>query len=344
MKAAILDDGQLRIEEVAKPEPQFEEALVKLTTAGVCHSDLHLVRGDWPGYSAPGASRLGHEGIGVVEMLGTGAEKFVRVGDRVILGLGGSGGGYWCGACEFCLSGRPRLCKESKGIRGTYAEHIALWAKSLVILPESIADTEVSLACGGLTAYSAIKKLLKFGVYPGKPIAIVGAAGGLGHYAVQIAKSFGYHVVGVDVGADRAAFVKTLGADDGVTFDEAAAHVKRKYAGVYGCIVFAPKIAGFDLGLKLLKRGGVFVGVGMPAASDGNLSLNPIELLRRDPLIMSSAVGTVEEMRELVQLAAAGAVKTHVSRTGRLSELNVILDELEHGRYSGRAIIDNLTM
>ncbi len=342
MKAAILNDGRLNIEDVATPEPQFEEALVKLTTAGVCHSDLHLVKGDWPGHSPPGAQRLGHEGIGIVERLGAGAEKFVKVGDRVILGLGGAGGGYWCGACEFCLSGRPRLCKEAKGIRGTYAEHIALWAKSLVKLPSTIADSEVSLACGGLTAYSAIKKLLKFGVYPGKPIAIIGAAGGLGHYAVQIAKAFGYLVVGVDVGKDRAAFAKSIGADDGVTVDEAAALVKQKYAGVYGAVVFSPKIAGFELGLKLLKRGGVFVGVGMPAASDGNLALNPLDLLRKDPLIMSSAVGTVEEMRELVELAAAGKVTTHVSRTGRLSELNRILDELEQGKYSGRAIITDL--
>jgi propanol-preferring alcohol dehydrogenase len=342
MKAAILDNGKLQIQDIPKPEPKFEEALVKITTAGVCHSDLHLVKGDWPSYATPGPSKLGHEAIGIVEQLGSGADKFVKVGDRVILGLGGSGGGYWCGACEFCLSNRPRLCKEAKGIRGTYAEHISLWAKSLVKLPNTVADSEVSLACGGLTAYSALKKLLKFGVYPGKPIAIIGAAGGLGHYAVQIAKAFGYIVVGVDVGKQRVEFVKALGADDAVTIEDAASLVKTKYSGVYGVIVFSPKIAGFDLGLKLLKRGGVFVGVGMPAASDGDISIAPLELLRKDPLIMSSAVGTVEEMRELVQLSAEGKVKTHVSRVGCLSEVNQILDELEAGKYSGRALINNM--
>ncbi|MCJ7771590.1 MAG: hypothetical protein MUP22_00490 [Desulfobacterales bacterium] len=82
--------------------------------------------------------------------------------------------------------------------------------------------------------------------------------------------------------------------------------------------VFSLKIAGFELGLKLLKRGGVFVSVGMPAASEGAISISPLDLLRKDPLIISSAVGTVQGMRELVQLAAEGRVKTHVNRVAKL--------------------------
>ncbi len=249
MKAAILEKGELTVKDVPKPSPGYEEALVKMTTAGVCHSDLHLARGDWPRFVTPYPMPLGHEGIGIVEELGSGAERFVKEGDRVILGLGGAGGGYWCGACEYCLSGRPRLCRETKGIMGTYAEYISLWAKSLVKLPEEVSDNEVPLACGGLTAYSAVKKLLQFGVLPGKPVAIVGAAGGLGHYAVQIAKAFGYKVIGVDVGQDKIEFVKEMGADYAVDVNEASKFVKEKFIGVYGSIVFSPKIAGFELGL-----------------------------------------------------------------------------------------------
>ncbi len=118
MKAAILEKGILEIREVPKPSPKNEEALVRMITAGVCHSDLHLVRGDWPRFAVPFAIPLGHEGIGIVEELGPGAEKFIQKGDRVILGLGGAGGGYWCGACEYCLSGRPRLCKADQGNYG----------------------------------------------------------------------------------------------------------------------------------------------------------------------------------------------------------------------------------
>jgi len=343
MRAVILADGKLVIKDVPKPSPGYEEALVKIATAGVCHSDVHLVKGDWPGFIPPFPTRMGHEGIGIVEELGPGAEKFIQKGDRVILGLGGSGGGYWCGACEYCLSGRPRLCKQTKGIIGTYAEYISVWVKSLVKLPEEISDREVPLACGGLTAYSAVKKLIKFDVLPGKPVAIIGAAGGLGHYAVQIAKAFGYKVIGVDVGQDKIEFVKSLGADYAVDVSEAAEFVKEKFGGVYASVVFSPKIAGFQLGLRLMRRGGVFVGVGMPAVSDGPISITPLELLGRDPLIMASAVGTVEEMRELVQLAVDGKVKTHVGRVASLSEISQVLEELDQGKYAGRAIIDDMT-
>lgn len=338
MKAAILDKGKVEIRDVPKPSPMFEEAVVRITTAGVCHSDIHMVKGDWRAIAMP--IPLGHEGIGIVEELGPGAEKFVSVGDRVIFGLGGGGGGYWCGACEYCLSGRPRLCKQAKNIMGAYAEHISVWGKALVKLPEEIGDSEVSLACGGLTAYGAVKKLLKFGVMPGKPVAIIGAAGGLGHYAVQIAKTFGYQVVGVDVGQKKRDFIKNLGADCAFNAADALKSVKEKTdGGVYGSIVFTPNIAGFDLGLKLLTAGGVFVMVGMPARSEGNLSINPFDMIRKDSTIISSAVGTVEEMRELVHLSAEGKVKTHVSKVAPLSELANVLGELERGSYPGRAIL-----
>ena len=340
MQAAILDQRTLRIQEVPVPQPAAEEALVRLTTAGVCHSDLHLVKGDWPSFASAVPTPLGHEGIGVVQQLGPGADRFVRVGDRVILGLGGSGGGYWCGGCEFCLGGRPRLCKEAKGIRGTYAEYISLWAKSLVKLPDTVSDHDVPLACAGLTAYAAVKKMLRLGAMPGKPIAIIGAAGGLGHYAVQIARSFGYLVVGVDIGAEKLEFLKQLGVEDAVSVADAPELVKRKYAGVYGSLVFSPRIAGFELGMKLLKRGSVMVTVGMPPASDGDFAIAPLELLRKDALITSSAVGTVEDMRELVELAAAGRVKTHVARVGRLTDVPQIFADMEAGRYTGRAVLD----
>ena len=196
---------------------------------------------------------------------------------------------------------KTQALKEAKVVIGTYAEYISVWAKSLVKLPEEVGDNEVSLACGGLTAYGAVKKLIKFDVSPGKPVAIVGAAGGLGHYAVQIAKAFGYKVVGVDVGQEKIEFVKKLGADYAVDVNEAVKFVKENFGGVSASIVFSPKLAGFELGLKLLKQGGVFVSVGMPAVSEGGISISPLELLRKDPLIMSSAVGTVEDMRELIQ-------------------------------------------
>ncbi|MEZ5265605.1 MAG: zinc-binding dehydrogenase [Acidimicrobiales bacterium] len=342
MRTARLEDGELKITERPDPEPGYEEAVVRITSAGVCHSDVHLLKGDWSG--VPRSGPFGHEGIGIVEALGPGGERYAAVGDRVIVGLGGSGGGYWCGACEHCLGGKPRLCRQSKGILGTYSEQLKVFAKSLVVLPDSIDDREVPLACGGLTAYGAVKKLNQFSLVPGSTVAVIGAAGGLGHYAVQIARHWGYKVVGVDVGAEKVDFVRSLGAELAVDASEAAEVVRREVpGGVHASLVFSPKLAGFRLGMDLLRRGGLFIAVGIPADDEGGIELSPWALFGKDPLIMFSAVGTVQDMRELVQLAADGHVKTHVSRTGTLSELGTILDELDAGAYTGRAVITDLS-
>ena len=341
MKAARLEDGTLHIRDVPVPVPEDGEALVRISASGVCHSDLHIARGDW--FGVPRTGVLGHEAIGVVEALGAGAERFAQIGDRVILGLGGTGGGYWCGACEYCLQGQPRHCAESKGIMGTFAEYFCVYARSLVKLPDSVGDHEAPLACGGLTAYGAVKKLLKHHVLPGRPIAVIGAAGGLGHYAVQIATAFGYKVVGVDIGAERLDFVRSLGAHLAVGADEAVDVVQRELGGVDASLVFSAKMAGFDLGMKLLRRRGLFVAVGLPATSEGNIELNPFEFFMKDPTIIYSAVGTVQDMRELIDLAAAGRVTSHVSRVGALSELDTIFDELQAGQYLGRAVVNDLT-
>lgn len=340
MKAVRLEDGALHVRDVPDPVPAAGEALVRISASGVCHSDLHIARGDWMG--VPRTGTIGHEAIGVVEALGPGAERDVSVGDRVILGLGGMGG-YWCGACDYCLSGRTRLCARGRALMGTFAEQLCVWAPALVTIPDEIGDQEAPLACGGLTAYGAVGKLAAHHVGPGRTVAVIGAAGGLGHYAVQIARAFGYRVVGVDVGADRLEFVRSLGADAVVSADEAAKFALAEYGGVDAALVFAARIGGFELGLQMLRRGGLFVAVGIPPSSDGNLSLNPWQLFLTDPTIIYSAVGTVQDMRELVELAAAGKVRTHVSRVGSLSEVPTILDELEAGAYLGRAVVTDLT-
>ncbi len=219
MKAARLEEGKLLIRDEPTPEPGVDHALVRMTATGVCHSDLHIRNGDWAGVGP--SIRLGHEGIGVVEALGPGAERFVSAGDRVILGLGGTGGGYWCGACEYCLSGHPRHCSQAKGVMGLFAEEFSAYAPGLVKIPDSLSDEEAPLACGGLTAYGAVKKLMDHKVRPGRWVAVIGAAGGLGHYAVQLAQTFGYRVVGIDVGEERLEFVRSLGAEVALNADKA---------------------------------------------------------------------------------------------------------------------------
>lgn len=340
MKAARIENGQLGIQDVEAPTPDVDQALLRITASGVCHSDLHLARGDWYGMQPPS---IGHEAIGIVEDLGPGAERFVQKGDRVIVGLGGSGGGFWCGACEFCMKGQPRLCAQTQNVMGTFAEQFVTYAPGLVKLPDSVPDTEAPLACGGLTAYGAIKKVIAHGVLPGRPVAVIGAAGGLGHYAVQLLTAFGYRVVGIDIGEHRLDFVRKLGAEIAVEPDSAVETVQRELdGGVDAALVFSARIAGYELGLQLLRKAGLFVGVGLPPTSEGAFSIEPFRLFAIEPTIIFSAVGNVQDMRELIDLAAAGKVRTHVERTGPLSDLDAIFDELEHAKFLGRAVITDL--
>ena len=344
MRAAMITEvGKVSILDVPKPSPADERALVKITTAGICHSDLHLAFGDWmsEGIEIPLPFPLGHEGIGIVEELGPGAEEYIQKGDRVILGLGGTGG-YWCGTCEYCLSGKMNYCPDRQPLFGIFSEYISIWAPSLVKIPDELSDTEVPLACGGLTAFGAIKKLRSLGVSEDKTVAIIGAAGGLGHYAVQIAKNYGYKVIGVDVGSEKLEFIEKLGADHAVDASKAAGFVTKEFGGVQACVVFAASIPAYNLGLQILKVGGTLVGAGLPAFSEGTMALTPFQLIMNNLHITGSLTGTVEDMKELVQLAIEGKVKTHVGRTANLSEINQVFDELSKGKIVGRAIINNI--
>ena len=134
----------------------------------------------------------------------------------------------------------------------------------------------------------------------------------------------------------------SLGAARALGPDEAPGVIFGEYGGVDASLIFAAKMAGFRLGFDVLGKHGLMVCVGLPATSEGNLEFNPFMLFAKDTTIIYSAVGTVEDMRELVHLAAAGKVKSHISRTGPLTELPTIFDELEGAQFHGRAVLTDL--
>ena len=212
---------------------------------------------------------LGHEAIGVVEALGPGAERYVSVGDRVILGLGGMGGGYWCGACEYCLSGRPRLCAQARPVMGTFAEQMCVWAPALVKIPDELGDEEAPARVRrphrvqrGSQARDAPHST---GTHDRdhrrgrRARALRGA-----DRATRSATASS----GVDVGEERLEFVRSLGAEHAVSADDAAG-LAFGLGGVDAVLVFAARLAGFELGFQMLRRGGLFVAVGIPPSSDG---------------------------------------------------------------------------
>ncbi|MCI4352913.1 MAG: zinc-dependent alcohol dehydrogenase [Thermoplasmata archaeon] len=345
MRAAVVTawGAPLDIREIAAPRPGPGEVLARIRVSGVCHSDVHQWKGDWPAERALmesfGIRVLGHEGVGTVEAVGPGVSRFT-VGDRV----GVPWMNYWCGGCEVCLTGYSQWCAKAQTtsvtVNGTFAELASVSERAAVSVPAGIPDDEAApLMCAGVTAYGAVRRLVsELRIPPGKIVAVVGAAGGLGHYAVQIAQALGYRVAGIDVGENRVRFVRELGAEwawDAGEAEEAIAAV----GGADASIVFTPKLAGYELAFKLTRLVGGVVAVGIPDPAEGPLPITPAALISRGTRIVPANVGVTHEFEELFRLYRAGRVKSHLARRGTLTDLSGILQDMADAKYVARAVV-----
>ena len=220
MKAAVVHafDQPLSVDEVAVPKPGPGDILVKIEATGVCHTDLHAARGDWP--VKPLLPFIpGHEGVGHVVAVGAGVTH-VREGDAV--------GVPWlhdaCGYCTYCTSGWETLCEHQRNtgysVNGTYAEYALAKADYVGHLPPNANFASIApILCAGVTTYKGLKETE---ARPGEWVAISGI-GGLGHVAVQYAKAMGLHVAAVDIDQDKLDLASRLGADLTVNCGEAGA-------------------------------------------------------------------------------------------------------------------------
>jgi alcohol dehydrogenase, propanol-preferring len=345
MRAAVVTawGTPFRIQEIDAPRPGPGQVLVRIRTSGVCHSDVHQWKGDWPGERAVMESKgirvLGHEGVGTVESVGVGVTRF-SPGDRV----GIPWMNYWCGGCETCLTGYAHWCPHSEvtsvTVNGTFAELATVSDRAAVSIPATIPDDEAApLMCAGVTAYGAVRRLATdLRIPPGKIVAIVGAAGGLGHYAVQIAQALGYRVAGIDVGEDRVRFVRELGPEWAFDAKDAKAAL-RNIGGADASIVFTPKLSGYELALKLTRLVGGVVAVGIPDPKEGPLPITPSALINHGTRIIPTSVGVAHEFDELFGLYTRRRVKGHLARRGTLADLSTILQDMADAKYVGRAIV-----
>ncbi len=345
MRAAVVRVwGQpLVLDEVDTPHPGPGDVRVRLTVSGVCHSDVHQWKGGWPAERAVmeslGIRILGHEGVGLVDELGPGASR-LRLGDRVGVPWMNS----WCGACDVCLTGYPQWCPNSRttsvSVNGTFAEYATVSERAAVPVPATIEDADAApLMCAGVTAYGAVRRLVsELRIPPGKIVAVVGGAGGLGHYAIQIAKALGYRVAGVDVGPERVQFMARLGAEWALDASEAKDRI-RKLGGADASLVFTPKIAGYELALKLTRLVGGVVAVGIPDPAEGPLPVTPSGLISHGTRVIPTSVGVTHEFEELFQLYDRGLVRGHVARRGTLGDLSTILQDMAEAKYVGRAVV-----
>ena len=219
MRAAVVHsfDRPLSIDDVPVPVPGAEEVLVRLEASGLCHTDIHAARGEWPVKPTP-PFIPGHEGVGVIERLGSGNAHGLQEGMRIALPWLG----YACGDCRYCNSGRETLCLSQQNtgysINGGFADYAVGHARHVVRVPDGVDPFAAApLTCAGVTTYKAVKVS---GARSSDLVAVFGA-GGLGHLAVQYARITGAAVVPVDINEERLATAGELGADHLVHAGEA---------------------------------------------------------------------------------------------------------------------------
>ena len=334
MKAAVVHGyGQpLQIEEVPVPDVPAGQILVQVVASGVCHTDLHAADGDWP--VKPSLPFIpGHEGVGFVAAVGAGV-KSVREGDRV--------GVPWlhtaCGHCEYCITGWETLCDHQQmtgySVNGGYAEYVLADPGYVGLLPPNADFVEIApILCAGVTVYKGLKVL---DCKPGDWVAISGI-GGLGHVAVQYAKAMGFHVIAVDVGDDKLALARTLGADMTINArtTDPAAEVQRAIRGAHGVLVTAVSRGAFAQALGMLHKRGTMSLVGLPP---GDFALPIFDVVLNAKTVRGSIVGTRKDLQEALEFAAEGKVRA-ICTEDRLDNVNAIFDRLRAGAVDGRIVM-----
>lgn len=335
MKAAVVHEfkSPLRLEEVAKPEPGPEQVVVKIEASGLCHTDIHAAHGDWP--VKPKLPFIpGHEGVGIVEMVGPGVTE-VKEGDRVAIPWLG----YACGTCEYCVSGWETLCEKQLNtgysVDGSYAEYARAFARYVGKVPAYVNPLEAApLTCAGVTTYKAVKMS---GARPTDLVAIFGI-GGLGHLALQYAKIAGATVVAVDLVDEKLDLAKKLGADYTINAKaEDPVEAIKKLGGADAAISVAVSPRAFEQAFHALRRGGTLVFVALPA--DNYMQLPIFETVLNGIKVVGSIVGTRLDLAEVFDLHAAGKTRV-IYETRRLEEANDAMEEIEQARVPARLVFD----
>lgn len=334
MQAAVVrafgDD--LTIEDVPLPTPGPGQALVKLVTSGVCHTDLHAAEGDWPVKPTP-PFIPGHEGVGEVVALGDGVTK-LTIGQLV--------GNAWlfsaCGDCQYCNTGWETLCEAQVnagyGVDGSFGQYMIVDAKYAAILPEGADPVEVApILCAGVTVYKGLKMTE---AKPGQWVVISGI-GGLGHIAVQYARAMGLRVAAVDIADDKLALAKKYGAEVVVNALEAAPSeaIVKQTGGAHGVLVTAVHPSAFGQAIHMTRRGGTIVFNGLPA---GDFPASIFEIVLKGLTVRGSIVGTRQDMQEALDFYARGQIHATVA-TRDLSEINSVFAEMKQGKIDGRVVI-----
>jgi alcohol dehydrogenase, propanol-preferring len=333
MKAAVVPDlgAKLEIRELPVPEPGEGQLLVRMEASGLCHTDIHAAHGDWPVKPKP-PFIPGHEGVGVVTATGPGATLH-KVGDRVAIAWLGSA----CGHCQHCVAGWETLCEAQQNsgysIDGAYAEYAVADDRYVVSVPDAITSFDAApLSCAGVTTFKAIKVSR---LQPGETAVIFGI-GGLGHLALQYARTAGARVIAVDVEDAKLDLARELGADYAVnarTEDPVAAIARVGGADVAVSLAAAPR--AFEQAFGSLRRGGRLVCVALPA--DDTMTVSIFDTVISGKSIIGSIVGTRNDLTDVFALHAAGRTRV-IAQPRRLEDVNACFEEVLAGQVPARLV------
>lgn len=319
--------------ELPDPIPKPEEIVLRVEACGVCHSDLHLVDGDWADSLARRVtpSIFGHEIVGTVLDRGASVRSIER-GERVGVGWVGE----TCGRCEQCVEGNDNLCagRQVTGIdrQGGWASHAAVHASQVVRVPDGLDPCEVApLFCAGVTVYRGMKKTA---IRPGDRVAIFGV-GGLGHIAVQLARMWRAETTAIDPSDSRLELARELGARHTLSPDDAAQSLL-SVGGAHVAVVTAASTSAYDEAFRSLRKGGTLVVVGLPNKA---LQFIADDLATREIRLVGSAVGSRADVRELLELAEKGKIRCEVERLP-LEAVGDALERLRAGRVRGRIVLE----
>ncbi|NQX04336.1 NAD(P)-dependent alcohol dehydrogenase [Rathayibacter sp. VKM Ac-2856] len=317
------------------------DVLIEIAYSGICHSDIHTVRGEWGPVQYP--LTVGHEIVGVVAEVGSEVTKH-KVGDRVGVGCMVNS----CRECENCLAGEEQYCL--KGNTGTYASvdrdgtvtqggystHVVVVEDFVLRVPESIPyEAAAPLLCAGITTYSPLSH---WEAGPGKRVAVVGL-GGLGHMAVKFAHAMGAEVTVLSQSLSKKEDGLRLGADHYyATKDEETFSTLANHFDIIINTVSAP--LDLDAYLGLLRRNGTMVNVGAPAEA---LPLHVFTLFGARRSFAGSGIGGIRETQEMLDFCAEKGIASEVEVVSA-SQINEAYERVLASDVRYRFVIDIATL
>jgi D-arabinose 1-dehydrogenase-like Zn-dependent alcohol dehydrogenase len=314
-----------------RPEPGPGEVVVKIIASGVCHSDLHIARGEFESVKYP--ITLGHEAAGNVYEVGESVTGLKKGQPVIVYPARG------CGRCWFCLRGEENHCEDGKFIGfdqdGGYEYLLVESPRYLFPLSGLSLDEGAPLGCAGITAYHSVKANA-LPVLRAEDCVVVIGVGGLGHLAIQLLKKMSTcSIVAVDVRRRSLSLAAKLGSDQTVLAGKNMATQVRRVAkkGAGAVIDFVGSTSTLTSSYEMLRAGGRLVVVG---AAGGRLKIDSDSTNGRE--VHGCISGSLSEMGELMELARQKQFKV-VVKPYPLEQVNEVLKMLEEGRIEGRAVL-----